>query len=135
MLQGKRWFVNLKGMPPSLEEVFRLYKVPADQRAEIIHYAAQHPGVAQALWEAAPELKKVFGKARRRLELEVDPESGWERLLGMVLLKDYPTGLTTGPEFGLSHREHEARSRRPGKYVMVLQLSSPELSSSLNPEP
>jgi hypothetical protein len=79
-----------EGMPPHLEEVFRLYEVPADQRAEIIRYAAQHPGVAQALWEAAPELKKVFGKARCRLELEVDPESGWEQLLGMVLLKDYP---------------------------------------------
>jgi hypothetical protein len=77
-------------MPPHLEEVFQLYEVPEDQRAEIIRYAAGHPGVAQALLEAIPELEKVFGNTRRRLELEVDPESGWEQLLGMVLLKDYP---------------------------------------------
>jgi hypothetical protein len=77
-------------MPPHLEEVFQLYEVPEDQWAEIIRYAAGHPGVAQALLEAIPELEKVFGNTRRRLELEVDPEGGWEQLLGMVLLKDYP---------------------------------------------
>ena len=77
-------------LPPHLKEVFLLYEVPQDQRADIICYASQHPGVAQTLLEAAPELEKVFGRLRRRLELEVDPESGWEELLGIVLLKEYP---------------------------------------------
>ena len=78
-----------EGMPPHLAEVFQQYEVPEDQRAEIIRYAAQHPGVAQALLEAVPELRKVFGNARLRLDLfQFDDGGGDEKLYGMVLAKD-----------------------------------------------
>ena len=78
-------------MPPHLEDVFQLYEVPEDQRAEIIRYATQHPGVAQALLAAVPELEKVFGKTRRRLELfHFDDGSEDEQLYVLVLVKDDP---------------------------------------------
>jgi len=76
-------------LPPHMEEVFQLYEVPQDQRADIIRYAFHHPGVAQALKEAARELEKVFGKARRRLDLHQDPEEeDWVMLFGEILVKD-----------------------------------------------
>jgi hypothetical protein len=76
-------------LPPHLAEVLQLYEVPQDQRADIIRYAFQHPGVAQALREAVPELEKVFGKARRRLDLfQFDDNPGEEKLYGMVLASD-----------------------------------------------
>lgn len=76
-----------KGLPPHLEEVFQLYEVPEDQRAEIIRYTLQHQGVAMVLLEAVPELKKVFGNARITLDLHVDPEDGWEELFGVIQVK------------------------------------------------
>ena len=87
-------------LPTHLAEVFQLYEVPQDQRADIIRYAFQHPGVAQALREAVPELEKVFGQARRRLDLfQYDDNPGEEELLGLVLLKEYPedAGLLMEP--------------------------------------
>ena len=84
-------FPRGEGMPPHLEEVFQLYEVPEDQRAEIISYAGQHPGVAQALREAVPHLEKVFGKARRRLDLfQFWDSDDDQELFGQVLVKHYP---------------------------------------------
>ena len=79
-----------EGLPPHLEEVFRLYEVPADQQADIVRYLQQNPGVDRALLEAVPDLEKIFGQARRRLELDRDPESVWEELFAMVVMKSEP---------------------------------------------
>ena len=79
-----------ENLPPHLEEVFQLYEVTEAQRADIIRYALQHPGVARALVEAVPELERVFGKTRRWLELDRDPETGWEELFGMIVMKSEP---------------------------------------------
>jgi hypothetical protein len=80
-------------MSPHLEEVFQLYEVPEDQRAEIIRYAAQPniPEWPMASLLAVPEMEKVSGKARRRLDLVRfwDSEDD-EELFGRVLLKGYP---------------------------------------------
>jgi predicted nucleic acid-binding Zn-ribbon protein len=70
-----------EGLAAHLAEVFQLYEVPDDQRDKIIAYVQQYPGVAHALRKAVPELERVFGQTRRRLDIEVDPESGWEGLL------------------------------------------------------
>ena len=76
-------------LPPQLAEVFQLYEVPQAQRTDIIRYAFQHPGVAQALKAAVPELVKVFGKARRRLDLAQFWDGGGdEQLFGLVQIKD-----------------------------------------------
>jgi hypothetical protein len=79
-----------EGLAAHLAEVFQLYEVPEDQRDKIIAYVQQYRGVAHALRKAVPELERVFGKTSRRLDIEVDPESGWEELFGVVLLKEYP---------------------------------------------
>jgi hypothetical protein len=79
-------------LPPHLEEVFQLYEVHEDQRAEIIRYTCHYPGVAKALRDAVPELERVFGKGRRRrLDLfQFQDGGGDEQLLGLVLFEKYP---------------------------------------------
>ena len=77
-------------LPPHLQEVFQLYEVPQDQRADIVRYAFQHPGVAQALREAVPELEKVFGTLRRRLKLVQFYDTDDEQLFGMILVEGQP---------------------------------------------
>jgi hypothetical protein len=79
-------------LPPYLDEVFQLYEVPEDQRAEIIRYACHHPGVTRALRDTVPELERVFGKnRRRRLDLfQFEDGGGDEQLLGVVLIEKFP---------------------------------------------
>jgi hypothetical protein len=86
-------------LPGHLAEVFQLYEVPQHQRSDIIRYAFQHPGVAQALREAVPELENVFGKVRRRLKISVDPEEDWVELFGLVLVEDLERAFPRLEEF------------------------------------
>jgi hypothetical protein len=73
-----------------IDEVFRLYGVPESQWVEISQFLAVRPRLVPALMEAVPYLERVFGQARRHLELEQDPEGGDEELFCVVLVKEEP---------------------------------------------
>jgi len=73
--------------PHDINQVFKLYGVPASQWFEIIRYFSMYPDLAQVLVKAVPHIQEVFGQAPRDLELDQDPDGGGEELFGVILVK------------------------------------------------
>lgn len=76
--------------PGKIDEIFKLYGVSEAQMFEIIRFLSTQPRIVPVLIEAVPYLDKVFGQARRYLELEQDPDGGDEELFCVVLVKGEP---------------------------------------------
>jgi len=77
---------------PRLEinEVFQLYGVPESQLLEILQFLSINPELIQTLMEAVPHLDRIFGDARRYLELDQDPDGEFEELFCVILVDAQP---------------------------------------------
>lgn len=69
-------------------QVLRSYRVrPADRR-QVRKFLDEHPYLFALLAEAVPHLRQVFGDAPVYLDLDVDPETGFEELFGIIIVPE-----------------------------------------------
>ena len=73
-----------------IDEVFRLYRVPESRFLEIFLFLLINPDVYRVLIEAVPFLERVFGDARRDLEIDHDAVGGFEELFCVVQVEKEP---------------------------------------------
>ncbi len=67
-----------------MQNISALYTLEPDQAETVNGFLKTNPFLVPILIEAKPQLERFFGKAKVRLELDVDHEEGWPELFGMV---------------------------------------------------
>lgn len=80
--------VREKTNDENVKNIFMLYEIDVDQGKDIIRFLKSNTDLIPVLIEAWPQIKNIFGEVKVRLELERDPNEGWEELFGMIKVKD-----------------------------------------------
>jgi len=73
-----------------LYQVFEQYEVSAYQVLEVVRFLSIHAQLQPLLLQAMPHIRRVFGQCPVYLEMEKDPNEGFEELFGVVMVKAEP---------------------------------------------
>ena len=74
---------------PDLQEVLGFYEIDSSAQ-EVLPFLIRHKTVTRALLAARPHLFRVFGTARRALQVERDPEGGADELFCVIHSDEAP---------------------------------------------
>lgn len=67
-----------------LHQVFQWYEMSASQVVQVVRFLCAHPRLQSLLVEAVPHINRVFGACPVYLEVERDPDEGFEELFGVI---------------------------------------------------
>ncbi len=76
--------------PEDIDDVFRHYRPNEAQILDIVRFLSNHSYLIAILLDAVPHIREVFGEAPLHLELDIDPESGFEELFALISVRDTP---------------------------------------------
>lgn len=78
-----------------LQEVFEHYEVTVPQEFEVVRFLSPHTYLLAVLIEAMPHIRQVFGQCPVYLEVERDPDEGFEELFGVIMANATPEKALT----------------------------------------
>lgn len=67
-----------------IDDIFRLYRPNEAQILDIVRFLSRHSYLIPILQKALPYIREVFGETLLHLELDIDPESGFEELFVLI---------------------------------------------------
>lgn len=73
-----------------LHDVFQHYDVSADQVIEVVRFLSTHKYLLHILLDARSHIKRVFGQSPVFLEVDQDPNEGFEELFGVIMVAADP---------------------------------------------
>lgn len=74
----------------SLRDVFKHYDMSARQATDVVTFLLAHGYLLSILLDAVPHIKQVFGQSPVYLEVERDPDEGFEELFAVVMIDAEP---------------------------------------------
>jgi hypothetical protein len=75
---------------PLCPECIHYYQVSRHHEAEVVRFLSAHRYLLPILLDAVPHIKRVFGPSPVYLEVEHDPDEGFEELFGVVMVEAEP---------------------------------------------
>ena len=76
--------------PQKLDELFEYYRLRGGNDLQVLVYLTRYPDLVSTLLDAQPHISDTFGDVNTYLEIDEDPEGGFEELFGVISVDGSP---------------------------------------------
>lgn len=73
-----------------LHQIFQQYEMSVYQIPEVVRFLSVNAHLYPLLLQAMPHIRQIFGQSPVYLEVEKDPDEGFEELLAIVTVRSTP---------------------------------------------
>ncbi len=76
--------------PQKLDDVFEYYGLRGGNELQVLDYLTRYRDLVSILLDAQPRIADIFGEVNTYLEIDEDPEGGFEELFGVISVDASP---------------------------------------------
>ena len=76
--------------PRELDQVYGFYRVDGPHYLQVMAFLTRHSHLVGILLDARPHIKSVFGEMEAYLQVEDDPDGGFEELFCVIMVDASP---------------------------------------------